>query len=60
VTYMKVIRQQLTIPTQMLNRNCCSFNVKMEPLAAHKPSMNVKVLNDTLDFLFVFARVNEA
>ena len=60
VAYMKVIRRQLTIPTQMLSRDCCSVSLKMDPLTAHTPSTNVKDLNDTFDFLFVFTCVNQA
>jgi len=60
MAYMKIIRRQLTISTQMLSQDCCSFSLKLDPLTAHKPSMNVKDLNDTIDFLFVFTCVNQA
>jgi hypothetical protein len=60
VAYMKVVRRQLTIPTRMLSRECRSFSLKMDLLTAHTPSMNVKDLNDTFDFLFVFTCVNRA
>jgi hypothetical protein len=60
VVYMKVIWLQLTNPTQILSRDCFSFSLKMDPLTAHIPSMNVKDLNDTFDSLFVFTRINQA
>jgi len=60
MAYMKVIRRQLTMPTQMLSRDCCSFSLKMDSLTAHTPRMNAKDLNDTFDFLFVFTCVNQA